>query len=289
MCVPLRGPFWDLRDGPPLSSVLGVFSVLFRRDPHPHSTGLNPGVCEQLQGSTCPSSSFFCNLPRTSQHCVSHPAPPAPSSGQKASALSILLCCTLPVNAPLPPLGVRWGEQGERVAGSLTLLGNSSCRQEGSSWAPMSPLSLLLLWSPWGVGAGRVKTAKEMNRGFPHCPRVNRTWSQNKRELFLATPVTHFPIQGCLPSRSGTQRTCGTLTAISEAYQILGFLSNPPLPFTRRSPRIGCSCVLVRFNGCTPFHPKLDPWLFTWCLRTLRFSLRGSGYTTAPCYLDALQ
>lgn len=51
--------------------------------------------------------------------------------------------------------------------------------------------------------------------------------------------------------------------------------------------------VMFRFYGCirvfTPFHPELDPGLLPWCLWTLRFSLRGSGYRTAPCFLDALQ
>lgn len=103
-------------------------------------------------------------LPSTLCHT---PHYPSPSSGQKVSALSILLCCTLPVT--VLTLGARWWEPWERVRGSLILLGNSSCRQKGSSWAPLLPLSLLPLWSPWGVGAGRIKEAKEMNRGFPHC------------------------------------------------------------------------------------------------------------------------
>lgn len=263
MCVPL-GAISGTREMVHLSSVLGVFGVLFRKDPHPHSTGLNPGVCEQLQVHLPKFLLFFVislELPSTVCH-----RPPAPASGQKASALSILLCCTLPVNVPPPPLGVRWGSRRKGLGGP-SLLGNSSCRQEGSllgSTVSTLTATALIALRDWGW---KNKASKRKWRDFPTV-RVC-TWSQNKRENFLATPASFPRFGGCLPSDQDPEDM--GLSLLFQRHIKFWSSLQPPWPFTSESSDRLVHVFWLGLMAALHFIPNWIPWLFTWCLRTLRF------------------
>lgn len=129
----------------------------------------------------------------------------------------------------------------------------------GSTTAILTATALIA----WGGCGWEIKEKKENEQGIsPLFVRVNCTWSQNQRELFLAIPVAHFRIWGCLPSGPRSWRTSETLRAGSVAHGILLFLPKPPatIYFSESSDR------LFRFYSCihvfTPFHPELDPRLF---------------------------
>ena len=104
----------------------------------------------------------------------------------------------MPVTAPT--WGARWWQKWERMGGPHPLLGNSSCRQRGRvllgpAVATLTAVALSALRG-WGW---KNKGSKVMNRISPLSLRVNCTWSQNKRELFLVHTCYSFPDLGLPP------------------------------------------------------------------------------------------
>lgn len=195
-------------------------------------------------------SSFLCNLPRTSQHCVSHPAPPAPASGQKARRSVYPAVLHSSCECAPPPLGSGGGSR--KGLGSLTLLGNSSCRQEGSSWAPLSHSHCYCSDRLEGLGLGRIKPT-EIGRDFPTVPRVNRT--QKPRTEGALSSHTCYSL-GQFVTHQIRDPEDMAVSLLFQAYQIV-LLSAPAALYTSES-RMAGSCVLVRFNGCLHFI-ELDP------------------------------
>ena len=157
----ILGPEWY----PPLVQFL-MSLVSFMGEIHTHTAqDWTPESVNSFKDPLARVPPFFVvslELPST----LCPPLPPPPSSGQKEGAPSR---CAAPCLWLRPHEGPGGG-RSEKGWGVPTLSWETAPadREEGCSWAPLLPLSLLWLWAPWGVGAGRIKEAREWT-GSPHC------------------------------------------------------------------------------------------------------------------------